>query len=263
MQVDYRQTKLEVYREVAVRCLRLGSAAILDHVIDNPHGSESWPSWVPDWTLDDGSLAWSLSPSAHNAGKDSKPEYLSTEDVNTISLTGVSVGTIQSISAVLPNTKDGDCTFKFDAANVGQSILRLKRLLTCNQGKISNETWARYMLQHLDAAKLDSYVTFGDVCCDTCDRVISKQGASLSCPEFYHCRICSNGDFDICIDCHEMKGLMCQELQSCATSERSQEDLDSLPTRGPRRTEEIRRRTPRGNHTGVILGDYWPGILVV
>ncbi|KAK3493831.1 hypothetical protein B0T13DRAFT_402672 [Neurospora crassa] len=63
------------------------------------------------------------------------------------------------------------------------------------------------------------------VCCNSCDRTIPY--------EHYHCSVCDDGDFDLCPDCHNNKGVTCHQYGHVLTkrfiSNGSITTVDTMP----------------------------------
>lgn len=126
-------------------------------------------------------------------------------------ISGLRCGVVTSTTAIARFPNYHDEAHSSDLGKITEDVLRIERLISRERRPMSFGAWASHVLQRLSEHKNDIYIMLGDICCDHCETMIAKQHAAAAAPiKFYHCRTCSNGDFDVCCRCYEQKGKRCR-----------------------------------------------------
>jgi hypothetical protein len=220
---------MEVYRDVALQSiLQYQNLEVLHYAWSTAHYDYSWPSWIPRWDIPNTHCVPLLYPFIYNAGRNYRPMYDVQLKTDSLIAQGFVIGHIAQKDWVLRfPTEDDQSASKF---LVKEKLLTMMTLVTrdCWQPDRANENTASrteahvptqfadfsaFVLRHLGDQIENRYISLYCIWCERCNEPFSRYqgGASFLPTTFYHCHICRDGDFDLCVDCYN-KNPRCNDL---------------------------------------------------
>lgn len=210
-------SKYDVYRLVALRCMeRYCDAAILYHAWPTAHLDQAWPSWVPRW---DAAHSWTTSKTpAHlyAASGKSRLKYRPTEHERSICLQGLVLGTIQDSCAVLHHpVLDRKQALWSSADSIYQDFNTIMRLVTRDRWNVPFDQLVSYLAARLSDSGENAHLDMTAITCDHCGFTICRKlSKATNAPTlYYHCDICADGDYDICLSCYVDLDQRCKDSE--------------------------------------------------
>jgi hypothetical protein len=227
---DYNMNTYQVYREVALQCLQqYQTLEVLCYACQTAHLDRFWPSWIPRWDIPNNQAIPNFLPFLSNATKGRTLEYRLSPTLDSLFVQGLKVGSIVETASALKYQRLIGQETGNSSSIITNRLLAILRLITHDlwqqygAGEITATRsqdnsqahfahFSSYVLPLLEYRKEDSHISLSSKWCNICRQYISFEfGAASSTPfSYYHCSICSYGDFDVCTACYEGKGKRCK-----------------------------------------------------
>ena len=217
LQPDYGLTTFEVYRDVALKSLHCYySAEVLSYAWTTAHYDPAWPSWIPRWDINHRPMVARNFPHLYNASKSRPIQFKQDGRSDVLYLKGLQLGTVSQASSVLrlPSLL-GVANPWGDNEQIQCTLNSIMSLIDRIHWAAELQAYACYFLPRLAGVTGDCYLALADIWCDLCDcQLAGKENKASKAPvHFYHCDVCSDGNFDICAVCHVELGRWCNDRE--------------------------------------------------
>lgn len=155
---------------------------------------------------------WPLFRFSYDAAKDTTLSYRIDEYSDSLSVQGLDIGFIKEVSSVLECQNMHAQASPSDMVALEADLPAIWRLVSRDCRHVPVTDFASYLIGRLRNRTEHVWIPLSTIWCDQCEQQIggtNDEGSSTPI-RFYHCGLCSGGDFDICTSCYDDQGRRCK-----------------------------------------------------